>query len=333
MVRAMYHADIYRVLIASPSDLAEERQIATEAVHEWNIQHSAAESIALLPVRWETHAMPQAGIRPQKAINQQVANQCDILIGMFWTKIGTKTGMAESGTVEEIDEFVASGKPALLYFSTRPVDPNLIDLRQQRRLRKFQEQTYRQSLVGTFNQLHDLRQTLVRDLMHLVRDLRASQRPAAATSETVELRLATLQNQVKELALKFDMVRLDSPAPFEAQQTSKQHANIDAERAILGSIFLNNGFLSTQEVSSLEEEDFSMQSHALIFRRMMELATAGMDVDFVTLTEKLGQNKEIESVGGVAYVTSLTDELPRVKDIQPYVRIVKALSAERRKRP
>src|SRR5258708_39055278 len=56
---------------------------------------------------------------------------------------------------------------------------------------------------------------------------------------------------------------------------------------------------------------------------MLELSESGSAVDFVTLTEQLGQNKEIESVGGVAYVTSLTDGLPRVKNIEQYVKIVK----------
>src|SRR5690349_14932759 len=104
----------YRVLIASPCDLAEERQAATEVVHEWNTQHAAAESIVLLPIKWETHAMPETGVRPQEAINQQLVRSSDILVGLFWTRLGTNTGVAESGTVEEIDQFVTSEKPAML---------------------------------------------------------------------------------------------------------------------------------------------------------------------------------------------------------------------------
>ncbi|MGL3109820.1 hypothetical protein [Bradyrhizobium sp. BR 1432] len=42
-----------RVLIASPSDLAEERKVAIETTYEWNAQHSEAEAIVLLPVAWE----------------------------------------------------------------------------------------------------------------------------------------------------------------------------------------------------------------------------------------------------------------------------------------
>src|ERR1035441_2435090 len=67
-----FKCEILRVFIASPSDLTEERQAATEAVNDWNAQHAIAESVVLLPVKWETHAAPQAGMRPQKAINEQL---------------------------------------------------------------------------------------------------------------------------------------------------------------------------------------------------------------------------------------------------------------------
>jgi hypothetical protein len=132
-----FRSETYRVLIASPSDSAEERQAATEAINDWNAQHAVAEAIVLLPVKWETHATPQTGIRPQEAINRQLVRGCDILVGMFWTKIGSNTGVAESGTVEEIDQFISAGKPALLYFSRRPIDPNRIDLRQHKKLIPF----------------------------------------------------------------------------------------------------------------------------------------------------------------------------------------------------
>jgi hypothetical protein len=134
-----FKAETYRVLIASPSDLSEERQVAADAVNKWNAQHEAAESAVLLPVKWEMHATPRSGVRPQQAINDQLVWQSDILVGMFWTKVGTSTGVAESGTIEEIDQFVKVGKPAMLYFSRRPIDPDKIDLAQHRRLRSFIE--------------------------------------------------------------------------------------------------------------------------------------------------------------------------------------------------
>ena len=136
-----FKAETYRVLIASPSDLVEERLAASEAVGEWNAQHAASELVVLLPVTWETHGRPQSGIRPQEALNRQLVSDCDILIGMFWTRLGSSTGVADSGTVEEVDKFVTAGRPALLYFSSRPIDPNKIDIRQHKKLKAFKSST------------------------------------------------------------------------------------------------------------------------------------------------------------------------------------------------
>lgn len=162
----------YRVLIASPSDLGEEREAATQAVNEWNTQHAAAESVVLLPVKWETHATPATGVRVQAEINRQLVKDCDILVGMFWTKLGTPTGAADAGTVEEIDQFVGANKPTMLYFSSRPVDPNKIDIRQHRKLRKFKAKTYKTALVGNFAAVDELRSRILRDLMAQVRELK-----------------------------------------------------------------------------------------------------------------------------------------------------------------
>lgn len=179
-----FKAETYSVMIASPSDLTEERQAATEAVNDWNAQHAAAESIVLLPMKWETHATPQSGVRPQAAINDQLVSRCDILVGLFWTKIGTSTGVAESGTVEEIDQCVAAGNPALLYFSNRLIDPNKIDLKQHMKLRRFKEATYKKALIGSFSRVDELRQTLLRDLMSQVRKLKP--RGASGSSEKLD---------------------------------------------------------------------------------------------------------------------------------------------------
>jgi hypothetical protein len=162
---------VYRVMIGSPSDLAEERLSATDAINEWNALHADVEGAVLLPVRWETHALPTSGVRPQSAINDQLVDRCDILIGMFWTKVGTSTGVAASGTVEEIDRFVAAGKPAMLYFSERKVSNGKVDPKQATKLKKFKAATYKHSLVGSFSSVAGLKRALLRDLTRQVRTL------------------------------------------------------------------------------------------------------------------------------------------------------------------
>jgi hypothetical protein len=162
---------VYRVMIGSPSDLADERMAATDAINEWNAQHADAEGAVLLPIKWETHATPTSGVRPQLAINDQLVDRCDILVGMFWTKLGTATGVAASGTVEEINRFVAAGKPAMLYFSRRKVAKDKVDPKQMAKLKRFQAATYRNALVGSFSSSSELKRALLRDLTRQLRML------------------------------------------------------------------------------------------------------------------------------------------------------------------
>jgi hypothetical protein len=193
-----FSATILRVLIASPSDMEEERDIAAMAINDWNAQHALAEGLVLLPVRWETHARPQSGVHPQEALNVQLVASSDILLGMFWTKLGTSTGVAPSGTVEEIDQFVEQAKPAMLYFSNRPIDRSRIDLKQHKRLRAFKAETYTKALVGTFSSTSQLRETLLRDLTAQVRAMFAN-RPKVRRSKLEQsrqvLELIALQKQ------------------------------------------------------------------------------------------------------------------------------------------
>ncbi|MHA4413323.1 hypothetical protein ACX163_19180 [Bacillus cereus] len=101
-----FQANVYRVLIASPSDVLEERNLIPFLIHEWNTQFAVFYKTVFLPVKWETHTIPDMGGRPQELINNQIVSDSDILIGVFWSKLGTDTGVAISGTVEEIEEFL-----------------------------------------------------------------------------------------------------------------------------------------------------------------------------------------------------------------------------------
>ena len=106
-------------------------------------------------------------------------------------------------------------------------------------------------------------------------------------------------------------------------------ANVDAERTILGAILLDNA-AHAEAAEKLAEDDFSLDSHRRIFLRMTELMNASRAVDIVTLSNELARMKEIETVGGVAYLASLTEGLPRRPVIEEYIRIVKDKSLLRK---
>lgn len=166
-----YESTVYRILIASPSDVDEEREVVSRIIQDWNDLNSFNKKIVLLPVRWETHSSPTFGVRPQEAINKQLVDDCDLLVGFFWTKIGTPTGEEIGGTVEEIKRVSKAGKPVMLYFSKRGKDPSLIDLEQLDSLNKFKGEVYKTALVENFNSIVEFRDKLSRQLEMKIREL------------------------------------------------------------------------------------------------------------------------------------------------------------------
>ena len=99
-------------------------------------------------------------------------------------------------------------------------------------------------------------------------------------------------------------------------------ASPDAERSILGGILLDN-HLQNEAASVLQADHFYLDSHRRIYARMLELSEVGKPIDIISLAEELSRHKELESVGGVAYLTSLTDGVPRRQSIEHYIRLVK----------
>lgn len=129
-----YQATVLNVMIASPSDVIEERQLVRDAIYEWNAIHSKQFGVMLNPVGWENNVAPQMGSRPQEIINKSILNDSDILIGIFWTRLGSPTGKYVSGTVEEIAKHCEKNKLASIYISKKSYPPN-IDLQQLQFLR------------------------------------------------------------------------------------------------------------------------------------------------------------------------------------------------------
>jgi replicative DNA helicase len=99
-------------------------------------------------------------------------------------------------------------------------------------------------------------------------------------------------------------------------------ANVEAERAILGAILLDN--LSFNEAAEhLQAEDFSLDSHRRIYARMIELMDSSRPIDLITLVEELDRHKELQAIGDVGYISGLIDGVPDRPSIEHYIKIVR----------
>jgi replicative DNA helicase len=149
---------IYKVFIASPSDVKDEVKVLTETIYRWNSINSEKYSVFLNPSNWRTDSYPEMGDEPQKLINKQIVDIADILIGVFWNRIGTPTSDAPSGTVEEIEKFISEGKPTLLYFSSRSVDPYSIDQIQFNKVKEIKQKYINKGIIWEFSEIPDFRE-------------------------------------------------------------------------------------------------------------------------------------------------------------------------------
>ncbi|MGD6849484.1 replicative DNA helicase [Rossellomorea aquimaris] len=105
--------------------------------------------------------------------------------------------------------------------------------------------------------------------------------------------------------------------------------NIEAEQAVLGAIFLEPSALTTTS-EILIPEDFYRHSHQKIYNVMLNLGDGGKAVDLITVTEELAAAKELEDVGGVAYLSELAASVPTAANIEYYAKIVEEKSLLRR---
>ena len=159
-----FTATVLRLMIASPGDVAAERAIVREVVTEWNTTDGAQSNMMLMAVGWETDVAPEMGDAPQQIIDKRLLASADLVVGIFWTRLGTPTASYASGAVEEIEEHLKTGKPAMLYFSSAPASPDSVDADQYRALESFRDSCKTRGLYATYKDVEDFRRKFSRDL-------------------------------------------------------------------------------------------------------------------------------------------------------------------------
>ena len=126
---------IINVFVASPSDVAEERNSLEIVVHELNKTWSKKLGLRLDLIKWETDVYPSFGDSAQDVINNQINDSYDIFIAIFWSKLGTPTKKSISGSVEEFERAYSKYKrneevDIMVYFKDQAIPPSKMDFEQ-----------------------------------------------------------------------------------------------------------------------------------------------------------------------------------------------------------
>jgi hypothetical protein len=118
-------------------------------------------------------------------------------------------------------------------------------------------------------------------------------------------------------------------APLPPDIANKLPVNLDAERSILGAILVDRSVPNVTMKTARElisPDDFSLEQNRRVFRNMLFLDDAGRPIEIIAIVENLTQNRELESAGGSAYLSSLMDGMPRISNVGYYAKVVKEKS-------
>jgi hypothetical protein len=161
-----FSAEVLTILVASPDDVPNWRDVVEREVHRWNNSGRArGAALVMLPARWETDAVPLMGRDGQQVINEQFVDEADIVIAVFHTRLGTATPRSASGTDEEIERARTRGIPVHVYVDNSAV-PRNHDAAQLQALRAYEKRLEDEGLVGHFVSEQELADQVRRALDH-----------------------------------------------------------------------------------------------------------------------------------------------------------------------
>jgi len=161
----MKNEKVLSVFLASPSDVLQERNYLEKLVK----QHRKS-GYRLEIKRWEKDMPTTSAEKPQEVINRLLPD-CDILIGIFWSRFGSPTEKSDSGTLEEIEQFLATKRPVILYFLDKPISPTEIKPEQFQKINEFKEAYKEKNIFTTIKQNSDFDEHIGKDLEYNIEKL------------------------------------------------------------------------------------------------------------------------------------------------------------------
>src|ERR1035438_2628473 len=176
---------LVKLALCTPGDEKKEIEIAQEVVTEWNLQHGEARGFWIKHQHWSTDSHPDLSDRPQGIINRQVIDDSDLIVAIFWSRFGTSTGVADSGTEEEIRRGITLGRKVMVYFSDLEPIPSTADKQQLERLWSFRQELQPKGLCWRFASRDQFRREFARHLAFALNEFRAPATHEAAPAQTI----------------------------------------------------------------------------------------------------------------------------------------------------
>ena len=247
---------LYNLLISCPGDVRDEVTLIEAAVDEFNELYADPLGITIKTRHWSKSSYAQSGGKPQALLNEQFVNKCDAAVAIFWTKFGSPTDEYGSGTEEEIEIMLQSGKQVFMYFSDKPISPSQMNDEGYKKIQAFREKYKDRGIYFTYSSDDEFKKLF---FAHLSRHFLSDNKLKEITADRVsELKLMGIDENSK-------LSEEASVYPFRLNTQTSMHQFLDTIRSMYQEIAgmnvgkrttINNAFLSgfTSPVDIDDEE-------------------------------------------------------------------------------
>lgn len=163
----MRNSKQYDILISCPTNMEKKGivKIIKSVVDNYNSNCGYKNGISIRTLYWKDNLYPEYGDIPQNIINRQIVQQADIIFAIFGSIFGTPTTNYNSGTEEEIEIMINSGKPIFLYFQTEKIEINDFNLNEAKKVLHFKQKYSKRGFYKEFKTKEEFKQVLYNDLI------------------------------------------------------------------------------------------------------------------------------------------------------------------------
>lgn len=254
--------------------------------------HSEEMQMALLPIGWETDATPDLQERGQAVINRQLVDKCDLLIGIFWNRLGTPTPEADSGTVEEIERAANQGKRCIVYFCDRVSQSKQIDPVQYERLQIYRQALNAKGLTDSYVTRNEFRDKISRHLAKAIHQIVKEEQE----QRTIEQEVKTTGRAIS-FSTQFHPPAIHSPISFDTFSNAQ----------ILVKQLLESRF-GLEDMEDIKEQEIARVREVLASPDFSALASHGATVETISAIATIIETACAPSMNAIAAIGRYGDE-------------------------
>lgn len=191
----------YDIVLSCPTDVEVEKEIIQSVIEDFNRTIGNNLNITLNLKHWSTDSYAQSGGPAQELLNQQFIDDSDMIICIFWGRMGTPTEAYESGTAEEMQKAIEKGKQVFLYFSNAPISPRNLDGEQFERVQAFEKkvQDMKSVYYKNYNNIEDFKNTITTDLNLYFLNMQQAEKDNLSNQNTIKSNLVVSGTEHKKI--------------------------------------------------------------------------------------------------------------------------------------